>query len=237
MGPMINEPPYPMPLKLQHAEKTITQSYPARSVLVDAGDDPEYLYRIVNGWAAQCRFLDDGKRQITSLALPGDYCDPAWIVRPTAMQSVIALTPLTVRRTSLAPFRNGDGKTMATRWWAESMRSAAMQTEWLVSLGKKSALEKLAHLFCELQTRAVGRERSRLDFPLTQTDLADICGMTSVHINRTLQQMRSMQLIELHHRQLEISDRDALERLCGFDPAYLCGNFGNVGEAAKSRAA
>lgn len=218
---VINEPRFPSPLKRQGYEKNKVQGFPARAVVMNAGDKPECLYRVVEGWAATCRFLDDGKRQVTGLYLPGDHFDPGWIVRPSVLQSSIALTPLTLRCFTFSDLREGDRADREGHWWAETVRSMAIQTEWLVNLGKRSALEKLAHLFCELQMRAVGGDEAVFDFPLTQVDLADICGMTSVHINRTLQQMRNLRLIELNHRQLEILDRKALEQLCGFDPAYL----------------
>lgn len=217
----IEEPDCPSPVQREGHRPKKLLVFPRRTALVEAGDEPECLHRIVDGWAVQCRFLDDGKRQITGLFVPGDHFDPVSIVRPVASQSLVALTLLTVQCAALSSLRTETGVSCCERWWPETVRLMAIQTEWLVNLGKRNALEKLAHLFCELQLRVADKNRAVFDFPLSQVDLADICGMTPVHINRTLQQMRGERLIELHHRKLEIVNRPALEQLSGFDESYL----------------
>ncbi|MGH1570645.1 Crp/Fnr family transcriptional regulator [Methylobacterium sp. P31] len=101
---------------------------------------------------------------------------------------------------------------------------AAIAREWLMSIGRRSAPERLAHLFCELLVRlqAVGLlSDDGYALPVTQTDLADTTGLTSVHVNRSLQDMRRDGLIELRKRRLRILDLPRLRALAEFDPAYL----------------
>jgi len=106
----------------------------------------------------------------------------------------------------------------------EALATAAVQREWTISLGSRTGIERLAHLFCELHARlaAVGlTEDNTCPMPVTQNDLGDAMGQTSVHINRTLQELRGMGLITLRSRRLTIHDPAALARLGHFDNAYL----------------
>jgi len=97
-------------------------------------------------------------------------------------------------------------------------------TEWTLCLGRRSADQHLAHLFCELLMRlsAVGRvEDNGFALPLTQEQIADVLGLTPVHVNRTLQQLRKAGLVEVDQGRLTILDWEAIKRRAGFDPAYL----------------
>jgi CRP-like cAMP-binding protein len=108
-------------------------------------------------------------------------------------------------------------------WWHELV-TAAIQREWTLNIGQRSAYERLGHLLVELYLRlqTVGRARDgRCDFPLTQNDLADATGLTAVHVNRTLQELRGDGLIELERKQLHILDLDRLMDVSMFNPNYL----------------
>jgi CRP-like cAMP-binding protein len=108
-------------------------------------------------------------------------------------------------------------------WWHELV-TAAVQREWTLNLGQRSAYERLAHLLIELymRLRAVGRAHDgRCDFPLTQNDLADATGLTAVHVNRTLQELRRDRLIELERKQLQIIDLPRLIDIAMFNANYL----------------
>ena len=99
-----------------------------------------------------------------------------------------------------------------------------MQREWTTNVGQRTAYERLAHLFCELfvRLRTVGlTDGKSCDFPPTQLDLADATGLTSVHVNRTIQELRRDGLIELHNRRLTIPDLRALMNACMFNANYL----------------
>jgi CRP-like cAMP-binding protein len=108
-------------------------------------------------------------------------------------------------------------------WW-EMLVTAAIQREWTVSLGQRLATERLGHLFCELflRLRAVGMtSETSCEFPITQADLGDAMGLSTVHINRTLKELRAAGLIRLRGRQLTIPDFPALQAASLFDPSYL----------------
>ncbi len=113
---------------------------------------------------------------------------------------------------------------IAAKLWRETLIDAGISREWLVSLGRRSAYEHIAHLFCELYLRsqAVGlAEDHRCPMPIIQADLADALGLTSVHVNRILQEMRARTLITLRSQVLLIKGWDELLQVSEFDPTYL----------------
>jgi CRP-like cAMP-binding protein len=109
-------------------------------------------------------------------------------------------------------------------YWFVTNIDAAIHREWALSLGQRSAIARMAHLFCEMHARldAVGRtDGERYEFPLTQRELSECLGLTVVHANRTIQELRRRGLVELENRQLTIRNRRGLEGVAEFDPAYL----------------
>jgi CRP-like cAMP-binding protein len=178
---------------------------------------PDSLFQIQEGWASRYRLFNDGRRQITALYLPGDLCDPAWLLGCHLRQPVAALTNIRAVRLPLRAFPPDH--------FAQHRASLSdviqRQTNWLVSLGRRTALERLAHLLLELFERmksaglAYGQQCA---LPLTQTDIADMTGLTAVHVNRTLQVMRSASLVELQSKWLRIPDLAALREAAGLVP-------------------
>ncbi|GEP09449.1 hypothetical protein MGN01_12940 [Methylobacterium gnaphalii] len=158
--------------------------------------------------------------------LPGDLCDPHIFLLDRMDHTIGALTPLTVAQIPGPAFQSlvERSASLAYAFRREGLSAIAIQREWTVSLGRRSGIERLAHLFCELYWRlaAVGlTDGGSCPFPLTQNDLADVLGQTSVHINRTLQELRSMGLVALRGRRLTIHDQTGLAELAYFDPVYL----------------
>jgi CRP-like cAMP-binding protein len=108
--------------------------------------------------------------------------------------------------------------------WLSTLVDAAILRQWLVGSGKRSALEQTAHLFCELFVRLelTGRTEGRtFIFPLSQVELADCLGVSAVHANRVLQELRSTEVLAWRGRHVEIRDWKALTALAEFDPVYL----------------
>ncbi|RYF38523.1 MAG: Crp/Fnr family transcriptional regulator [Cytophagaceae bacterium] len=108
-------------------------------------------------------------------------------------------------------------------WWSTLVDEAILR-HWLLNLGQRDAFERVAHLFCELWDRLsqVGlRADDKMDVPLTQEQLGDTLGLTSVHVNRMLQRLRGERLIELSNKSLRILDVNRLRTVAGYDPAYL----------------
>lgn len=203
-----------------------SRRFAARTDIVPEGDDPSAAHVILDGWACRYKQFTDGRRQIISLLLPGDICDPHVFLLSRIGHAIGALTPVTVSRITGETIRDlkFSSPTLQEAFDREALATVEIQREWTVSLGRRSATERLAHLFCELHLRlaAVGlADASSCPLPLTQTDLADVLGLTSVHINRTLRDLRNTGLITLSGKRLVIEDAQGLRQLAHFDPTYL----------------
>jgi CRP-like cAMP-binding protein len=208
--------------KLAHNTKYVD----ARRDLIAEGDKPRYVHLVMDGWGARYKSLPDGKRQIVSLFLPGDFCDLNVYILKHMDHSIGAITRMKVAM--ITPEEMNALTTQRPRvtqalWWHELV-TTAIQREWTLNLGQRTAYERIAHLLVELylRLRTVGRAHdNRCDFPLTQTDLAEATGLTAVHVNRTLQELRGDGLIELERRQLHILDLERLMDVSMFNPNYL----------------
>jgi len=176
---------------------------------------------VVSGWACRQRLLPDGRRQIFSLLLPGDSFgfDP----RPT-LSSIVALTALETVDASpaQAAARRGDAAGLARALAAADFIENALALDHAVRLGRLTALERVAHFLLELQERLAASglgDRERFPLPLTQEILADILGLSIVHVNRTLQQLRRGGVIELRSGVAILLERDTLAKICDYRPA------------------
>ncbi|USI72088.1 Crp/Fnr family transcriptional regulator [Sphingomonas morindae] len=199
---------------------------PARADIVREGDAPGDLRLLLSGWAARYKMLDDGRRQIVGLLLPGDLFDLHMTVLHELDHSIAALTDLRlveIPHERLDQVLRGSGA-IARALRRYTLMGAAIQREWLLSLGQRTAFERLGHLLCEIHIRLsmVGLTNGNAcDMPMTQTEMADATGITPVHVNRTLQEMRARGLIVLKGRILEIPDLDQLKQVSLFSDAYL----------------
>lgn len=198
----------------------------ARRDLISEGDKPRHVHLMLDGWACRYKQLPDGKRQIVSLFVPGDFCDVNVYILKYMDHSIGAITRLRVAMITpeeMNALTAERPRITQALWWHELV-TAAVQREWTLNLGQRSAYERLAHLLVELYVRleAVHRAHNgRCDFPLTQNDLADATGLTAVHVNRTLQELRRDGLIELERKQLQILDLERMMDVSMFNPNYL----------------
>ena len=198
----------------------------ARRDLVSEGDKPRFVHLVLDGWACRYKQLPDGKRQIVALFVPGDFCDVNVYILKHMDHSIGAITRLKVAMITPEEMNGLTAerpRVTQALWWHELV-TAAVQREWTLNLGQRSAYERLAHLLVELYLRlkAVGRATNgRCDFPLTQNDLADATGLTAVHVNRTLQELRRDGLIELERKQLQILDLERMMDISMFNANYL----------------
>jgi len=203
-----------------------TRYIDARRDLISEGDKPRYVHLVLDGWAARYKSLPDGKRQIVSLFVPGDFCDVNVYILKYMDHSIGAITRLKVALISpdeMSVLTEGRPRITQALWWHELV-TIAIQREWTLNLGQRSAYERLGHLLVELylRLRTVGRARDgRCDFPLTQNDLADATGLTAVHVNRILQELRRDNLIELERKQLHVLDLERLMDVSMFNLNYL----------------
>lgn len=205
---------------------TVTRVIPARRDLIREGARPEFIYLMLDGWACRYKTLPDGRRQIVGFLIPGDFCDLNLYVLREMDHSVGAITRLAIADVSRSDMEslaeNYPRVTQALGW--ESLVNAAIQREWTVNVGQRTAYERIAHLLVELFLRLKSVRLTRgesCDFPLTQNDLADATGLTAVHVNRTLQELRRQRLIVLEHKRLAIPDLEGLMDAAMFNPNYL----------------
>lgn len=199
---------------------------PADSDLVREHERQVQSNLLLEGWAGRYVTLADGRRQILAVHIPGDFIDLHSFPLQVMDHSVTTFTPC---RIALAPHARLRDITerhphLARLLWLSTLIDAAILRQWLVGSGKRSSLEHAAHLFCELFTRLelVGRTQGRaFIFPLSQMEFADALGVSAVHANRTLQELRARELLAWRGRQVEILDWDGLRELAEFDTAYL----------------
>jgi CRP-like cAMP-binding protein len=209
------------------------QAVPARTGLVQEGDPPAGVFLVLEGFACRYKLRADGARQIMAYLVPGDACDFDVALLGAMDHSIATLSDCKVVR--IAPETIQEllrRPALAAALRKSVLVDEATTREWLVNVGRRAAVERLAHLFCELhlRLRAVGRaDENRFELPLTQPDLADTTGMTSVHVNRSLRELRQKRLIDLRHRQLTILDVPRLKQLAEFKPGYL-----HLGEQAAA---
>lgn len=199
---------------------------PAKRYLARNGDRLTSFPVILSGWAVVFQILRDGGRQITRILLPGDAVGYDSPPPGSALEEAVTLSGCKV-----ANIRHADMAEAVERFPAigEALRAYGRQdnavlSSWVINVGRRDALERLTHLMCETRYRLAmiePRPGNTIHFPLTQDDLADALGLTPVHVNRKLQQLRMDGLISLRSRQLTFHDLHALEQLAGFDGAYL----------------
>ena len=205
---------------------------PARTDLISEGEEPENVHLVMSGYACRYKILPDGRRQIMAIFVPGDVCDlhvqilgqMDHSIGTLSEATVVDIPPVVINRLVANPRINRG------LWWMTLVDEGTLR-EWLVSMGQRGAAEQMAHVFCELhlRLRSVGlAEDDSFDIPGTQEDMADLMGITPVHVNRTLAVLREQGLIALSGGRLAISDVGRLRAFGGFDPNYLHLNDGKA---------
>lgn len=190
------------------------------------GDPATYINVVIQGWAWRYKYLADGRRQVTSFFLPGDICDLYVFVLRKMDHFIGAITPVSVAQVSRSEFDEATlrhPRVLHALLW-DTLVSASIQREWTVNLGQRTGYERVAHLFCETFTRlrTAGKARGRsCDWPLRQAQIADAVGLSPVHVNRIIQELRAHGLIELNDRILTVPDIDALMAAALFERDYL----------------
>ena len=198
----------------------------ARRDLIREGEKPKFVHLMLDGWACRYKTLPDGRRQIVAFFLPGDFCDLNVYILREMDHSIGAITRLSVAdigRDEMDTLTADRPRITQALWW-ESLVNSAVQREWTLNIGQRTAYERIGHLLLELflRLRVVGLTNGTgCDFPLTQTDIADATGLTAVHVNRTLQELRRDELIVLDKKRLTIPDLKGLMGATMFNPNYL----------------
>lgn len=198
----------------------------AQQDFVREGDRPMRSALLVEGFAVASKVVGAGKRQITYLYVPGDMPD---------LQS-LHLSVMDFTATSLVPSKLAfiqhdalrqlcaDHTPLCFLLWRMTLIDAAVYREWVANTGQRAAISRTAHVLCEVVARLHAVQLAqdyRIDFPMTQAELGDALGLSPVHVNRVLQDLRNRRLIELKGKRLAIPDWPALCKLADFDPGYL----------------
>lgn len=197
-----------------------------RRDLIREGENPKYIHLMLDGWACRYKTLPDGRRQIVAFFVPGDFCDLNVYVLRHMDHSIGAITRLSVAdisRDDMDRLTASFPRITQALWW-EALVNAAIQREWTLNVGQRTAYERIGNLLVELYLRlkTVGlTQNGSCDFPLTQTDIADATGLTAVHVNRTLQELRRDGLVVLERRRLTIPDLERLKDAAMFNANYL----------------
>lgn len=197
-----------------------------RTDIAREGERPDGVRVLLEGMACRSKLRADGTRQILAYLVPGDFCDLDLGLVDRRDHAIASLSACRFGRMDFAPLGDlvAEGAPVIATLRQANLVDDAILREWLVNLGSRSAIERIAHLFLELLTRlrAVGLARGDgYDLPVSQLDLADTTGLSTVHINRTLQDLKRQGLIELRSRVLTIRNVERLTSLAGFDPRYL----------------
>jgi CRP-like cAMP-binding protein len=203
-----------------------TIQVPADRTFIRAGQELRESTLLLDGWMARAKDLQSGQRQLAELQVPGDFTDLHGFTLKRLDHEIVTITACTV---GVVPHERLKAMTerfphLTRLYWFMTNLDAAIQREWTLSLGRRTALSRMAQLFCELLVRleiAGLASNDAYDFPLTQVEVAECLGLTAVHVNRTLQELRRMNLIEVRDRRVDILDREGLRRVAEFDPSYL----------------
>lgn len=214
-------------------EKDIIQRLTLRVVMLSAhqdiahqGDAPSECGLVLEGWAFRYKILGRGQRQIVSFHVPGDLVDLHVLELGVLDYSVGVISSA---RVAYIPFHEiramvqGEPR-IAASLWRDTLVDGAIFREWLSGVGRRSASERIAHMICELYVKleAVGLARhGSFDLPVTQAEIGDALGLSTVHVNRSLQELRRSGLIASKGSRWDIPDFEALKHVGDFDPGYL----------------
>jgi CRP-like cAMP-binding protein len=200
------------------------ERFRAGTNIVAEGAAPRSAFVITRGMACRYRLMPDGRRQILTILIPGDFFDLHGFLLQVTDHSVAAIGPTRIAaigREAVIDIIANHPRIGAALWWS-AMQEDAMLRERIVALGRRSARGRVAYLLCELVWRqlAIGMaEDHAIHLPFTQTDLADMLGLTAVYTNRVLQGFRQDGLITLERRRLTLLDVERLQAICSLDRA------------------
>jgi CRP-like cAMP-binding protein len=204
----------------------VVRSFAPHSYFLVEGSTGETCCFLVSGYAYRHKCTSAGSRQILSVHMRGDGIDLQNAVLPRADHNIQALTAVSAAFAPVeavrALFASHPGAGLAI--WRDTLVDASIHREWTLNVGRRDARTRIAHLLCEIafreQRAGIGRG-DEYELPLTQEQLADCTGLTAVHVNRVVQQLRSDRLIDQQKRELVIGDWDRLAKVADFEPAYL----------------
>ncbi|AZO82162.1 MULTISPECIES: Crp/Fnr family transcriptional regulator [unclassified Bosea (in: a-proteobacteria)] len=194
--------------------------------IVSEGERTKQCCLVIEGLVCRYKIVGSGERQILSLHIPGDIPDLHSLHIEEMDHSLGTLTAATVgfiphdavRRITRASYR------VAEAFWREALIDASIFREWMVGIGRRSAPSRIAHFLCEFITKmkAIGlSDGHTCNLPMTQTEIADALGLSTVHINKKLRELRQAKLVRIRANRITVLDWDKLCELGEFDARYL----------------
>lgn len=202
------------------------RSFPVGRDIVYQGQSDREAFVLTRGWACSYKLLPGGTRQIVDFQIPGDFLGLRSMLFRTADHNIEPITEIEVYEVAKSDMTDTFSRSprLATALlWAAS-RDEAMLVEHLISLGRRDAHQRVAHYLLELGARLtlVGLgSKAGYDCPLTQYLLADVLGLSAVHINRVLRQLREQGLLTFRDGKVTFDDFAGLVALAEFDVSYL----------------
>ena len=196
----------------------------AREDLIQHGEDPQNVHLVLSGMVCRYKVLQNGKRAIVALMLPGDICDLHVAILGRMDHSIGTLTECSLVKISrgvIEDLLDNYPRIRRALFWSTLVDEAILR-EWLVNMGRRRADKQMAHLFCEVHARltAVNRMHDAL-MPLTQEELADILGVSTVHAQRVLSELRNQGLVTVQDSRVAVPDIVRLRQFAEFEGDYL----------------
>jgi len=219
--------------KLDEADRRAIEALPVTierrgpsEIIVSTGDRPSFSCLIASGFVVRSKVVADGRSQILAFHQQGDIPDLQSLFLhvldhevSTVGKCVLAFIPHNALRALIR-----SRPTVAEALWRETLIEAAIFREWICNIGQRSGTSRMAHLILEVYIRqkAIGAaEGGSFHFPMTQALLGEAIGMSTVHVNRILQELRAEGIIQIGHGEVTIFDEQRLRQVADFDPLYL----------------
>ncbi len=212
------------------------KNYDVGAYLVREADRVDHCCVLLEGVAIRHRVTNSGVRQILSVLVAGDFIDLQNVLFDVADDSVqaamkvrVALIPISAIKVLIAV-----RPTLAMAFWRDTQIDAAILREWIVNVGRRDAVSRVAHLLCELAVRLTAAnlaENYRYRMPMTQEQIGDAVGLTTIHVNRTLRELERKGLVERDKRIIQIVDWEALREIGDFNLRHRFYDLIAAGEA------
>jgi CRP-like cAMP-binding protein len=200
--------------------------YAAEQAVVSDGQTATECCLVAEGFCVRSKTIADGKRQILSIHIPGEIPDLMSLFLHVMDHDLLTLTPCTLGLISHDALRKLHQRrpNVAEIFWRDTLIDAAMFREWIVNVGQRPAPARLAHVMAELRERlkVIGRaDGNSFEMPLTQEQIGEALGITAVHANRVIKQLRQEGIVELHRGRVTVLDEAKFQELADFDRRYL----------------
>jgi CRP-like cAMP-binding protein len=200
--------------------------YQTGETILQEGEKAEFVRLVVSGLAARSKLLSEGRRQIMAFLIPGDLCDVEVFVLDAMDHDIVAMTPTVCAHFAIPEIEQllVELSSVTKALWWSTMTDSAVLRERIIDHGSRDARERICHLLYEMlvRYRVVGLSSNHsFPFPLTQEQLADATGMTPVHVNRVVSELKAEGLIQWKDKTVSILNLPAFKEIAQFEGAYL----------------